>query len=91
MAPLGLFGAFSTSQRVRGVMAASSWAGVSLNAFSGRQLTKTGLPSASSTISGYETQYGAGTMTSSPACTVHMKALKMICLPPVPTISSLGA
>ena len=42
----------------------------------------TGVPSPNITISGYDTQYGAGMMTSSPGFSVASIALKMICLPP---------
>lgn len=71
----GLPGVFSTSQRVRGVMAACSAAGVSLKPCSMPQSTMTGVPSFTRTMSGNEGQYGAGTMTSSPASSVAASAL----------------
>jgi hypothetical protein len=52
--------------------------------------TQTGLPSHSSTMSGYETQYGAGMITSSPAFSVAASALYSTCLPPVPTVICSG-
>ena len=66
-------------------MAASSSTGCSLRPFSGRVATRTGVPSAKVTISGYDTQYGAGMITSSPASSVAISALKITCLPPEPT------
>src|SRR5471030_2425586 len=70
------------SHLVLGVIARSSASGVSLKPVDSWQFTMTGVPSPNSTISGYETQYGAGMMTSSPGFRVASMALKMICLPP---------
>ncbi len=50
-APLGLPGELSSSQRVCGVIAASSCAGVILNPLSMPQSTTTGVPSATSVMS----------------------------------------
>ena len=63
----------------------SSSSGVILNPFFSEHLTIFGVPPAKRTISGYETQYGAGIITSSPGFTVAKIALKIICFPPVPT------
>jgi hypothetical protein len=65
----------SISQRVFGVMAFSSWAGVSLKPSASGHGTVTGLPSQASTMSGYDTQNGAGMITSSPSSTVIANAL----------------
>ncbi len=91
MAPVGLLGVFSSSHFVRGVIARSSACGVSLKPSDSGHATTTGVPSLTSTMSGYDTQYGAGMMTSSPACTVAANAVKMSCLAPTPTISSSSA
>ncbi|KAG1389099.1 hypothetical protein G6F58_013369 [Rhizopus delemar] len=54
----------------------------------GEVCTATGVPPLTSAMSGYDTQYGAGMMTSSAACTVAASAVKINCLAPTPTISS---
>ena len=51
-APVGFDGELKMNHFVRGVIAASSCAGVSLNALSRPQTTSTGVPPASSTMSG---------------------------------------
>ena len=53
--------------RVRGVIAASSAGAVSLKLSASLQATITGVPSQASVMSGYDTQNGAGTITSSSA------------------------
>src|SRR5258705_148993 len=73
--PVGLLGGFRMNHLVFGVIAASSADGVILYPSSSRHTTGTGVPSARSGISRYETQYGAGVITSSPADTVAMIAL----------------
>ena len=65
--PVGLDGLLSTSSLVRGVMAASSCAGLILKWLSRPVSMATGVAPASSTMSGYDTQYGAGMITSSPS------------------------
>ncbi len=84
-APVGLVGLLMTTIRVFGVIAASSCAGVILKPCSMPASTITGLPSASSTMSGYDTQYGAGMMTSSPGLITACTRLKKLCLPPQET------
>src|SRR4051812_6185844 len=73
-APVGLQGEFSMSHFVRGVSAASSVSGNNLNPRSTVD-TSTGVPPASFTISGYDTQHGVGITTSSPASSVAKSAL----------------
>ncbi|MOA26747.1 hypothetical protein D3C78_1475620 [compost metagenome] len=85
---MGLLGVFNSTHFVRGVMACSNACGVSLKPSASGQASTTGVPSLTSTMSGYDTQYGAGMMTSSPACTVAASAVKINCLAPTPTISS---
>eukprot|EP01022_Parablepharisma_sp_SALTPOND_P035049 TRINITY_DN939_c0_g4_i4.p1 TRINITY_DN939_c0_g4~~TRINITY_DN939_c0_g4_i4.p1 ORF type:complete len:1248 (+),score=348.87 TRINITY_DN939_c0_g4_i4:2480-6223(+) len=91
VAPVGLLGELRISHLVRGVMARSSVVGVSLKPSASTQGTITGVPSQASTMSGQETQQGAGTSTSSPLCTVMARALKMACLAPQVAMISLGA
>ncbi len=55
-APVGLQGLLSSSSRVCGVMAAASWRGVILYPCAIPANGMTGCPSASSTMSGYDTQ-----------------------------------
>src|SRR5258705_11611225 len=90
-APVGLDGEFSISHFVRGVMLASSCAGVSLKPASRGHSTTIGTPPVSLTISGYDTQQGAGTITSSPGFNVAKKALKIACLAPAEMLTSSGA
>src|SRR5690606_27869653 len=61
--------------------------GVNLKPWASTVGTMTGLPSFNSTMSGYDTQYGVGMMTSSPASSVACSAEKISCLAPVPTTS----
>ena len=84
-APVGLPGAFRITHRVRSVIASRSSSAVSLKSLSSEQSTTTGEPSLTSTMSGYETQYGAGMITSAPSSTVAVNAMKMTCLAPPPT------
>ena len=65
-APVGLFGLFSTMSFVLGVTAAAMVSGSRSKPVSSRVETITGTPSTSRTCSGYDTQYGLGTITSSP-------------------------
>src|SRR5690242_21734700 len=74
-APLGLDGELRISHLVFGVIAASRSSGRILKPLFCGQATGTGLPSASNTISGYETQNGAGITTSSPGDRVATSAL----------------
>ncbi|MNP39419.1 hypothetical protein D3C76_1329940 [compost metagenome] len=85
IAPLGLFGEFSITQRVRGLMAASNCSGVTLKPCTAPQGMTTGTPPLSMAISVYDTQYGAGVITSSPGSRVARKALNSSCLAPLPT------
>ncbi|MNT98322.1 hypothetical protein D3C72_2408830 [compost metagenome] len=52
MAPVGLLGVFSKTHFVRGVMARSKAAGVSLKPSDSGQITTTGVPSLTRTMSG---------------------------------------
>jgi len=63
------------SHLVRGVMAPSSSSGVILKPVSAPQRTITGVPSATRTISGYDTHAGVGITTSSPSSSVACSAL----------------
>ena len=63
------------TQRVRGVMAASSCSGVMRNPLASLQGTTTGTPPAISTMSAYDVQYGAGRITSSPGFRLAISAL----------------
>ncbi|MOA40471.1 hypothetical protein D3C78_1623490 [compost metagenome] len=67
-------------------MAASSVAASSLKPCDSGPVTTTGLASFSSTMSGYDTQYGAHTITSSPGSRLAVSAAPMICLAPAPTV-----
>jgi hypothetical protein len=67
------------------VIADSSRRGVSLKPSASGQGTTTGVPSLARTMSGYDTQYGAGTITSSPVSSVAISARKMTCFAPPPT------
>ena len=49
-----------------------------------------GVPSASCTMSGYDTQKGAGIITSSPGFNEAISALNKTCFPPVPTVIMSG-
>src|SRR3954469_15952108 len=89
-APVGFDGELRSTHLVFGVIAAANASAVSLKPLFSEQGTQTGSPSASNTISGYDTQYGAGMMTSSPGLSVAMKALYRTCLPPVPTVIWFG-
>jgi len=75
MAPVGLFGELRTNQRVRGVIAFSNAAASILKPDCSPHETITGTPPCNATMSGYDTQYGAGMMTSSPSLTVAARAL----------------
>ena len=59
-----------------------------LKSFFMSQFKNLGLPPANNVISGYETQYGVGIITSSFGFKVANNALNKICLPPTPTITS---
>ena len=83
--PVGLLGEQSMSRRVFGVMAASSCSGVILKFCSKPAFTITGTPPASLAICGYDTQYGAGIITSSPSLTRAMTVLHTLCLAPFDT------
>ena len=63
------------SHLVLGVIAASRAAGVILKPLSAVVSTATGAPPARRTMSGYDTQYGAGMITSSPGFKVATRAL----------------
>src|SRR5687768_12450547 len=84
-APLGLPGEFRNSHFVRAPIDAARSAGASVNPLASLQGTQTGTPPAIRIISGYDAQYGAGTIASSPGSSVAIMALKMICLAPAPT------
>ena len=88
--PDGLFGLLTTMARVRGVTAAStcSRAGTRLP---GSGATTTGTARHIFTISGYDTQYGASRITSSPASRMANSALKIACLAPEVTMMWRGA
>jgi len=90
-APLGLNGEFSSSQRVRGVIAASRSCACSRKPLSSVQPTGTGRPPAISTRSAHDVQYGAARITSSPGSSVAMKALCITCLAPAPALISSSA
>ena len=77
--------------RERLVTAASSVSGVSLNPVSSVLGTRTARPSASWICSGYETQYGVGSSTSSPGSTSAMKAKYRLALAPEETRIWSGA
>jgi hypothetical protein len=62
------------SPRVFSLHAASSSAAVTLNPAASRASTKTGVAPARRICSGYETQYGVGTSTSSPGPNSAMTA-----------------
>ena len=67
---------------VLGVIAASRSSGRNRKPLFCAHGTGTGVPSHSSTISGYDTQNGAGITTSSPGLMVATIALYSTCLPP---------
>src|SRR6516162_1691683 len=81
-APVGFDGEFRISHLVFGVIAASRSSDRNLKPLFCGQGTGTGVPSHSNTISGYDTQKGAGITTSSPRLIVATIALYSTCLPP---------
>ena len=72
-------------------MAASSCSAVILNDADSFASTITGTPPHIFTASVYVTQYGAGTMASSPGLRSAMSAANMLCLAPLATMISSGA
>ena len=68
-------------------MILSNSEGLILKSFSSLQFKNFGVPPANIVISGYETQYGVGIITSSPEFNEANKALNKICFPPTPTIT----
>src|SRR5581483_8365372 len=90
MAPVGFDGDTNRIALVRGVQDASSCSTVTRKPASTVVGTGTGTPPASATASGKVTQYGAGTMTSSPGSSSVRKVLAMACLPPLVITTWLG-
>src|SRR3972149_344604 len=84
-APVGLDGLFITIAFVAGVIASSNSSGVILKPFSSRAGRITGVAPDIATITGYDTQYGAGIITSSPFSKNARDRLKNDCLPPQDT------
>ena len=84
--PVGFEGELRISHLVFFEIAFFNFCGVSLNPSFSSHFTNLGFPPASRTMSGYETQYGAGIITSSPLLRVAMNALYKTCFPPVPTV-----
>ena len=73
--PVGLDGELRIIHFVLFVIAAFNFAGVILNPSFSSHFTIFGFPPAKRTISGYETQNGAGIITSSPLFKVAIKVL----------------
>ena len=83
--PVGLQGVEKINIFVLGVIAASNSLPVILKSLSMPAVITTGVPSATLTISTYETQYGAGTITSSPGPTRLNTTFAIDCFAPVDT------
>ncbi len=88
--PVGLLGALMMIAFVAGVRTASIAAARIVNASSARVSAMTGLPPASLTCSGNETQYGATMTTSSPGPTSAIIVANSTPFAPGPTITSVG-
>src|SRR2546426_7950134 len=90
-APVGLFGLLSTITFVRGVTAARNRPGSRSNPVVSDVGTATGTAPTSRACSGYETQNGLGTSTSSPGLSIATARLNSVCLAPHETRTSAGS
>ena len=88
---MGLFGLLTTISFVRGVTAARRRSASRSKPLASVVATSTGTPPSRRTCSGYETQYGLGTSTSSPGFTSATTRLKSVCLAPTDTSTSAGS
>ena len=88
--PQGLLGWLTMIAFVAGVRTSSIAAARTVKASSHFVRAKTGVPPASFTCSGNDTQYGATTTTSSPGLTSVIIAEKRTDLAPGPTSTSVG-
>src|SRR3989454_5379779 len=90
-APVGLFGLLSTITFVRGVTAARNRPGSRSNPVVSDVGTATGTAPTSRACSGYETQNGLGTSTSSAGLSIATARLNSVCLAPHETRTSAGS
>ena len=89
-APVGLFGLLSTISFVRGVIAARTRSGSRSKPDPSRVSTATRTASSRRACSGYDTQNGLGTTTSSPGFRSAVAMLYSVCLAPHETRISGG-
>src|SRR2546426_11258733 len=90
-APVGLFGLLRTITFVRGVTAARNRSGSRSNPVVSDVGTATGTAPTSRVCSGYETQNGLGTSTSSLGLSIATARLNSVCLAPHETRTSAGS